>query len=94
MVIIAGHVVVAVERRDAYVEAHADLVRRAREADGCLHVAITADTVAPDRVQLVEVWRDAAALDHWRATCDAPDAGEPLEVVVARYDATDGGPLF
>lgn len=94
MVIIAGHVIVDAERRDAYVDAHRDLVRRAREADGCLHVAITADTVEADRVQLVEVWRDASVLDHWRATCDAPDAGEPLDVDVARYDATDGGPLF
>lgn len=94
MVIITGHVVVAPEERDAYVAAHGDLVRRARAADGCLHVAITADNVEPDRVQMVEVWTDAEALEAWRAVADAPDLGEPRGVEVARYDATDGGPVF
>lgn len=94
MIIITGHVLVEPAERDGYVAAHRDLVSRARDADGCLHVAITADSVDPARVLNVEVWRDADALDSWRAQANAPDAAELQHVAVQRYDATDGGPLF
>lgn len=95
MVIICGSVQVDPDRRDEYVVAHRDLVRRARDADGCLHVAITADSVDPGRVNNVEVWRDAAALDAWRAVANAPELEIEFSASdVARYDATDGGPLF
>jgi quinol monooxygenase YgiN len=43
-----------------------DLVARARESDGCIHIAVTADLVDPERIDSVEVWRDAEALDAWR----------------------------
>jgi quinol monooxygenase YgiN len=36
MVIIAGHLEVDAAERDQYVAAHGDLVRRARQAPGCL----------------------------------------------------------
>lgn len=95
MVIICGSVQVGPDRREEYVEAHRDLVRRARDADGCLHVAITADSVDPGRVNNAEVWRDKETLDAWRAIANAPDLGIELrDPDVARYDATDGGPLF
>ncbi len=54
MLIIAGHVQVAEERRDALVATFADLVRRARAAPGCLDVAITADSVDPRRINNFE----------------------------------------
>jgi len=94
MVIIAGHEIVDPAARDAHVAAFRDLVTRARAFDGCRHVAITADSVDPARINTVEVWADADALDRFRAQADAPDVGEPVEVDMKRYDATDGGPLF
>lgn len=94
MIIIAGHELVDAAGRDAYVDAHRDLVTRARGADGCIHVAITADSVDPGRVNSVEVWRDADAMDRWRAQVDAPQVAAPRFSDVRRYDATDGGPLF
>ncbi|HZJ05248.1 MAG TPA: hypothetical protein VFD59_07230 [Nocardioidaceae bacterium] len=48
MIIIAGHELVDVEDRDAHVAAFADLVARARAAE-CIHVAITADSIDPER---------------------------------------------
>jgi hypothetical protein len=59
MIIIAGYELVDAEMRDSVVAAHCDLVSRASEFDGCLHVAITADSVDPERINSVEVWRDA-----------------------------------
>ena len=49
MVIIAGHLLVEPAEGDAYVDAMRDLVTRARAFDGCIHLAITADSVDPDR---------------------------------------------
>ena len=94
MVIIAGHLLVDPAERDAGVAAHADLVRRARGFDGCLHLAITADPLDPARINNVEVWRDAAALDAWRAVAHAPEGPAVVSAEVRRYDARDGGPLF
>jgi len=93
MIIIAGHELVHAERRDAFV-AFRDLITRARDFDGCMHVAITADSVDPERVNVVEVWRDAEALKKWRKRAKGPKVDKPKHIDVKRYDATDGGPLF
>lgn len=95
MVIIAGHYSVDAERRDDVVAALRDLVTRFRDADGCIHAAITADSLDPQRINNVEVWRDAASLDAWRARANPPDLDVELrDLQMARYDAVDGGPLF
>ncbi len=95
MIIIAGHPFVDEADRDRYVEAHRDLVSRARAFDGCIDLAITADTLDPRRINNLEAWRDSAALDSWRGQADPPGTGiEPSSAEMKRYDATDGGPLF
>lgn len=82
MVIIAGYEIVDAADRDRYVDAHLDLVRRAREAPGCLDVAVTADPLDPGRVNSFERWESMEDLDAWREVAEAPDA----EVTVARAD--------
>ena len=94
MIIIAGYELVEASERDTCVAAHRDLVARAREFDGCIHVAITADSVDPERINSVEVWQDAEVMDRWRQQANAPDTTTPKYAEVKRYDATDGGPLF
>jgi quinol monooxygenase YgiN len=94
LIIIAGYELVEASERDRCVAAHRDLVSRARAFDGCLHVAITADSVDPERINSVEVWRDAEVMDRWRDQANAPDTPKPKHSDVKRYDATDGGPLF
>jgi quinol monooxygenase YgiN len=94
MIIIAGYELVDAKERDNHVAAYRDLVSRAREFDGCIHVAITADSVDPERVNTVEVWRDAEAMGEWRKQANAPATEEPKHTKVKRYNATDGGPLF
>jgi quinol monooxygenase YgiN len=94
MIIIAGYELVDAEERDEYVAAFRDLVSRVREFEGCVHAAITADSVDPERINTVEVWRDAEVMDEWRKQANAPDLPAPKHVEVKRYDATDGGPLF
>ena len=95
MVIIAGYTLVDEGQRDAYVEAHSKLVKRARASDGCIDVAITADTVDERRVNVLEVWTSSEALDAWRAKARPPRTGiKPAEMQVRRFNAEDGGPLF
>ena len=94
MIIIAGYELVEATQRDSCVAAHRDLVSRAREFDGCIHVAITADSVDAERINSIEVWRDADVMDRWRQQADTPDTAKPKRTEVKRYDAVDGGPLF
>ncbi|SEF18932.1 putative quinol monooxygenase [Jiangella alba] len=93
MIIIAGHELVAADERDAFVAAFRGLVTRARGTDGCVHIAITADSVDPERVNVVEVWRDADALKAWRRRARGPKSATPTHLDIRRYDTTDGGPL-
>lgn len=93
MIIIAGHELVAADTRDRDVAAFRDLVAAARQADGCEHVAITADSVDPERINTVEVWRDAAALSAWRKQVRPPRASTPRVSNVKQYTATDSRTL-
>lgn len=52
MVIIAGHELVDAAERSRYVEGFQDLVRRAREADGCIEVWISPDPIDPQQVSM------------------------------------------
>ena len=88
MIIIAGHELVDAERRLDFVSAFGDLVKRARDFDGCIHIAITADSIDPQRVNVTEVWRDADALKRWRQQANGPRVGKPKHVDVHQYDAT------
>lgn len=93
MIIIAGHELVAADERDAFVLAFCGLVKRARQFDGCLHVSITADSVDPERVNMIEVWQDAGALSAWRKRARGPKVGKPKFADVRQYEATDKGAL-
>jgi quinol monooxygenase YgiN len=78
MLIIAGSIEVPKEQRDTFVTAHQDLVKRARQAPGCLDVAITADPVDPGRVNSYERWQSWSDVHAWRAVANAPDMGTTI----------------
>jgi quinol monooxygenase YgiN len=95
MWIIAGHVTVDENERDTFVEAHRDLVRRAREAPGCLDVAITADPVDPRRINNYERWESWDAIEAWRARAAAPDMGITMhDVDVTAFEVANIRPPF
>ena len=72
MIIIAGYSLAESEKRDATVAAFAAMVGRARERDGCLDLAISADPVDPERINLFECWRDEPAWKAWRKVARGP----------------------
>ena len=84
MIIVAGYTLTDADERDAAVAAFADMVARARSQGGCLDVAISADPVDPERINVFELWRDQRSLDAWRDVADPPDV-EDREVHVKLY---------
>src|SRR5690625_4459128 len=94
-VITAGHYRVDRQHRDNWIATFEDLVTRARGAEGAIHIAITADSVDPERVNVLEVWRDSEALDRWRERANGPELElEMHDMRIKRYEAYEGGPLF
>src|SRR5690625_1355805 len=75
MIIVAGHLEVAPVDRDRYVHAFASLVEQARNAPGCLDLAISADSVGPGRINTFELWASQEDLDAFRAQADVPETG-------------------
>lgn len=95
MLIITGHVRVDAAKRDNYVAQHADLVRRAREAPGCLDIAITADPVDPERVNNLERWDSKEHLDAWRKVARGPRLfGQIVAGDVRMYEVAKEEPVF
>lgn len=71
MLIIAGHLTLQESDRDRYVADCAAAVAAARNADGCLDFAVSADAVDPSRVNVFERWRTRELLLAFRG--DGPD---------------------
>ena len=87
MLIIAGHFTVDADRRDEYLSAFADLVRRARRAPGCLDVAVTADALDAGRVYMYERWESWQDVTAWRKIANAPEVDiEVTDADIAMWD--------
>ena len=72
MIIIAGYSITDADKRDAAVAAFAGMVARARKFDGCVDLAIGADSVDPERINLFECWRDEQSWKAWRKVAKGP----------------------
>jgi quinol monooxygenase YgiN len=83
-IVVTGWIRVDPEHRDAYVEGCRDVVRAARGTHGCVDFAITADTLDPARVVIVERWSDRAALDEFRGS--GPDGEQQAAILEAAVD--------
>ena len=73
MIIIAGYSRAgSVQERDAHVAAFVPMVGQARTQDGCIDMAITADSLDPTRSNIIEIWRDEQAWKAWRKVAKGP----------------------
>lgn len=66
MLIIAGHLIVDPEDRDAYLAECVPVVQAARKATGCLDFAITADALDASRIDVYERWDGDESLATFR----------------------------
>lgn len=92
MLIIAGHLVVEPNERDAYVVECVPVVEAARRAPGCLEFSITADSVDPGRIRIYERWEDETQLLAFRGS--GPSDGQQaaiLDADVKRYGVASVG---
>ncbi|MBJ8344353.1 putative quinol monooxygenase [Antrihabitans sp. YC2-6] len=96
MVIVAGHVMVEPDQREAYLAGSLRIVEKARPAAGCLDVSIAADLIDPGRVNIFERWESQKALDTFRRRGGTGNVKLPkmLSASVLEYDVAAERPAF
>ncbi|WP_274426656.1 putative quinol monooxygenase [Chelativorans sp. YIM 93263] len=95
MIMIAGHLKVPAAQRSAFVNAHADLVDRARAYSGCLDLSISEDPFDPSRVNLMELWESETVLQEWRKVANPPKMDVQIEDGnVQKHHISRSGPPF
>ena len=95
MVIVAGHISVEPQQREAYLAGCVRVVEQARGAAGCLDFAITADLIDPSRINIFERWASQAAVEAFRGSGPSDEQGAAIRSAsVAEYDIADVRALF
>lgn len=95
MLIIAGKLYVNPSERDTFVEGHRDVVERSRKQPGCLDLAVSADPLEENRVNMYELWESEELLDAWRAVAGPPSVSvEILGGDVQKHQISSSGPPF
>ena len=86
-VIVAGHLLVAPDERDAYLAGCAEVVRAARSAEGCLDFAISADLLDTSRINVFERWGSQSAVENFRGSGPSDEQGAAiLSASIAEFD--------
>jgi quinol monooxygenase YgiN len=87
VVIVTGHVLVDPAKRDEYLAGCVDVVSLGRAAAGCLDFALSADLIDPGRVNILERWESAAAVEAFRGNGVDDEQGSAIvSASVAEYD--------
>lgn len=94
MLMIAGKLYMALEKRDRWVEAHDEVIKRARSAPGCLGLSVSADPGEEGRVYLFELWESEEHLEAWRAVANPPPKPETSGGNVQNHQISSSGPPF
>nr|WP_296770947.1 antibiotic biosynthesis monooxygenase family protein [Rhodococcus sp. (in: high G+C Gram-positive bacteria)] len=81
MIIVSGYLTVNPTERKDYLDGCVDVVRLAREADGCLDFALGADILDPARINVYERWASDAQLHAFRGS--GPDDGQQAAILDA-----------
>ena len=87
MLIVAGHLTVAAQQRDEFLELSRPAMRSARSAPGCFDFVVAADPVDATRVVIYERWADRQALQAFRGSGPDDDLGGMIRgAEVAEYE--------
>lgn len=84
MIVVAGHLELEPNDRDAFVVDAVTSVELARATPGCLDFSVSADPVDPMRVNVLERWESVEALLAFRG--NGPDDGIADRVVEFHLD--------
>lgn len=94
MIIVAGHLIVDPDQRDAYLAGCEEVVRQARGTEGCLDFCLSPDLIDPGRINILERWTSRERVESFRG--DGPDAEQQTMIraaSVAEYDVEDSRQL-
>ena len=87
MIIVAGYLIVEPLQRDGYLTECRSVVEQAREAEGCLDFAISADLLHPGRINVLERWESQAAVSAFRGSGPSGEQqGSIVSAAVSEYD--------
>src|SRR4051794_27627310 len=90
MVVVAGHLIVDPDLREAYLESCLEVVEQARRTEGCLDFALSADLVDPARVNILERWESQEAVEAFRGDgVQVEQAAAIRSASVAEYSAVE-----
>ncbi|MFD4406355.1 putative quinol monooxygenase [Nocardia sp. NPDC058499] len=90
MVIVAGHLLVAPDGREAYLAGCIPVVEQARSAPGCLDFAISADLTDPARINIFERWATQEAVESFRGAGTAEQQNTAIRAAtVAEYEIAE-----
>jgi len=86
-VIVAGHLIVDAADRAEYLAGCVEVVSRARQANGCLDFALSADLLDSGRINVLERWTSQEAVEAFRGSGSSDDQNAAIILAsVAEYD--------
>ena len=79
MMLVAGAIFVDAAAREGYLAGCRAVVDQARETDGCLDFALSADLVDARRINVYERWADGEALARFRKSGPSDDQNNAIQ---------------
>ena len=94
MIIVAGWLEVAPDRRAAYLDGCEPVIRAARAQPGCLDFCVSADPLADGRIYVYERWDRVESVERFRESGPSDEQHAAiLAADVAQYEIADITPL-
>jgi quinol monooxygenase YgiN len=91
VIIVAGYLQVAPERRTAYLSGCRELIELARTAPGCLGFALSPDPIEPGRINIFERWGSVEDVEAFRGSDPGgPDVEAIIDTYVEQYEVRTG----
>ena len=95
MVIVAGHLMVDPQEREAYLMGCVAVVEQARAAPGCLDFSLSADLLDPTRIDVLERWESVEAVEAFRGSGpDDEQSAAILDASVVEYEVVSSRSLI
>ena len=85
MVIVRGHLSIKAGQRETFIQRSLDAIQQARSLDACYDFAVSPDPIDPNRVNILEVWDSADALNTFRG--EGP--GDDLSALITGADVKE-----
>jgi len=93
VIIVSGHIRVAPEHVEAFVDASREAMRAARQASGCSAFVVAADPLEPGRINVYEEWESGEAVEAFRGDGPGDDLTAMIvDARVARHEVASTGP--